>query len=344
MHIRPRPWQVVAPIMVGATLLWGQTAVEATVTDEPSASCPTVGLDGTLTAAEADGEQSDSCNLVDVLVVVDGQGVPIPEAGTEVTLSDFRIDGVESILSVEVSADGTIAVDIDADPSPRPADDASGPCMDDYTIPLLGKKWYPADMPMDWSINLDTIPTGDIKEGNAVDAIRSAMGNITSARNTCGMDDTVAASANYQGDTNTVARISQTACNSNGEFCTTVCPASDEWNGVNTVSFGERRYPVVASTCSKAVAHDGPNRIVEAEMKIDKTWATWTRNGNASTCTSDLDLESVITHEFGHWYGVGHSNGGAAYASLTMFPSVFRCDNNYRTLGAPDVRSLRQYY
>ncbi|HKY32965.1 MAG TPA: matrixin family metalloprotease [Candidatus Polarisedimenticolia bacterium] len=56
------------------------------------------------------------------------------------------------------------------------------------------------------------------------------------------------------------------------------------------------------------------------------------------SCSSEIYLESVVTHEVGHLIGLGHSNQQAAL----MYPSVAFCDN--KPLGTDDTAGRNALY
>jgi hypothetical protein len=81
-------------------------------------------------------------------------------------------------------------------------------------------------------------------------------------------------------------------------------------DGQNTVSWGPLEGTLLAVTCSLYRNDGGPlSTATEFDMKIDPDWA-WTTGAQPS-----FDLQSVVTHEFGHALGLGHS----ADANSIMF-------------------------
>lgn len=57
-------------------------------------------------------------------------------------------------------------------------------------------------------------------------------------------------------------------------------------------------------------------------------------------CSSGYYLEDIATHEFGHWYGLGHSTVSGA----TMWPSAATCSTNTRTLASDDIIGVESMY
>ena len=69
-------------------------------------------------------------------------------------------------------------------------------------------------------------------------------------------------------------------------------------DGHNTVGWAPIGHGVLAMTCTYWNARDG---ATEFDMQIDPAWA-WT----TETSVIKVDLQSVVTHEFGHALGVDH--------------------------------------
>jgi len=59
-----------------------------------------------------------------------------------------------------------------------------------------------------------------------------------------------------------------------------------------------------------------------------------------SGCSGGFYIEDIVTHEFGHALGLGHSTLPAA----TMYPSTSQCNMNNRTLDADDIAGVRFLY
>lgn len=54
----------------------------------------------------------------------------------------------------------------------------------------------------------------------------------------------------------------------------------------------------------------------------------------------DADLQNILTHEVGHFFGVGHTN----IEDATMFPSAERTDTSKRTLAPDDIDAMCTIY
>jgi hypothetical protein len=101
-------------------------------------------------------------------------------------------------------------------------------------------------------------------------------------------------------------------------------------DGQNTVGWYAQSGSVLAVTCT---IYSGSNEL-EFDMEIAPGWH-WT----TSDTGVDVDLQSVVTHEFGHALGLNHSANSAAvmYASYTQ-------GSIKRTLTSDDLAGLNAIY
>ena len=83
---------------------------------------------------------------------------------------------------------------------------------------------------------------------------------------------------------------------------------------------------------------DSSNRMVEADVVI---WdASFTLVTDSSGCSGGIFLQDVMTHEFGHALGIGHSS----VASATMYPTISYCSTAMRSLDADDIAGVETLY
>jgi len=108
-------------------------------------------------------------------------------------------------------------------------------------------------------------------------------------------------------------------------------------DGQNTVGWAAQGGSTLAITCTWYPQH-GPGLDVASEfdMEIDPIW-NWTTGNPAVT-----DLQSIVTHEFGHALGLGH-------AERSRCPGPIMCDSYSRgtiarTPQADDVAGLVALY
>jgi hypothetical protein len=73
------------------------------------------------------------------------------------------------------------------------------------------------------------------------------------------------------------------------------------------------------------------------------TSVTWVANPG-SNCSGKADIESVMTHERGHTFGLNHVDK-VAHPWLTMRQGNKWCSNLWaRTLGLGDMKGLEEIY
>lgn len=163
------------------------------------------------------------------------------------------------------------------------------------------------------------IRDGDGGSDRLLRVLRRAQHNITWARNTCGRPDRVRSKGWFINRTSRLANVS-----SRGG-----CTGGD---GQSTISFGSLPYPSVAMTCVYGVKNGVAS---EADIRIN-TNARWAL-AMPSCSGAELLVEAVMTHEFGHVYGLGHTPSSPW---LTMQPLIRYCDTSANTLGMGDLLGL----
>jgi len=264
-----------------------------------------------------------------------GVGSVVPEPGEGVYAEALTTAGAQE-LEVTRLPDGTIELEHVGDdagdvPALEPARGdlaaarAPGECSDEaYT----DEDWR-VTIGLSYSFNRTTTPR-EIRADAAQGAITTAGTNITGTRNNCGLEDQVPAEMKYLGDTDSEANISRTNCEDPDE--------------ISVVSFGDLAGSILAGTCTwRARNPSGYNEVVESDVKINKANFKWAANPRARTCRDKYDLQSVMTHEWGHTFGLGHVSE-EAHGRLTMSTLIRDCQKSERTLGKGDVRGLNNKY
>lgn len=280
-------------------------------------------------------------------------------------LTDTLTDGGERGITVSVAPDGTVEVDttyeppsagtnseeIDGPLAPRPVPDDDGAKCNSSSSALLGYRWF--ETSPEWRINQGTIPTAEVSVAGGVGAIRDALANVVHQDNACGFGDATTISGTYLGDTNVTAPISYDP--DTGE---SRCMANTTRDGLNEVQFGTRgrlsaTSRVRATVCARVNYREGIDQIAEMDMEIARAWpamygrpaetAGWTITPTASWCEAgrDYDLEGVVTHEFGHWYGLAHVDDSTQV--MSRYTSV-ACATDKRSLGRGDIVGMRALY
>jgi hypothetical protein len=170
----------------------------------------------------------------------------------------------------------------------------------------------------EWSFKKSSTPAGLSRSGVA-EILQKSFGNITGEHNDCGRADHVSATSQYVGTTSRAPN----------------CSSRD---GHNVVGFSSLPSGVLAVTCYWIKG----GKIVEADMRITtrESWAL-----SMATCHGDMPLlESTITHEAGHVFGLDHV-GERRHGRLTMSPFLDGpCNNNEATLGLGDMLGLEALY
>ncbi len=101
-------------------------------------------------------------------------------------------------------------------------------------------------------------------------------------------------------------------------------------DGQNTVGWQQQSGSILAVTCSW---YGGNGLATEFDMQISPGW-TWTTGSPIN-----VDLQSVVTHEFGHALGLNHS----ALSSAVMYAS-YPAGTNKRTLTSDDISGEQAIY
>jgi hypothetical protein len=150
--------------------------------------------------------------------------------------------------------------------------------------------------------------------------------NMGGALNNCGLaEHTFSSNGQYQGATHLYANI-----DSNGN-CTGNFP-----DGQNTVSWEHFDKPdLLASTCWR---DDGLGGMAEADIAIGSDRGIV--DSLPSGCSNSYDLQTILTHEWGHAYGLAHETQGG---DEVMFPTATPCAYR-RHLGRGDWYGMKNLY
>jgi hypothetical protein len=109
----------------------------------------------------------------------------------------------------------------------------------------------------------------------------------------------------------------------------------------NIVTFREQDWPYPGSQDALALTHpmfqlDGNGAIYDSDIEINAFGYDFDPTG---ADPSKADLDSVLTHEVGHWLGLDHATDSEA----TMF-SPFPGGTEFRTLAPDDRRGICEIY
>jgi hypothetical protein len=193
----------------------------------------------------------------------------------------------------------------------------------------LGMPWSEV---VRWRFNPSTVPEYLVSGSSrtaVLASVTSAVHAVSTGANDCGLPADLDLQQRYVGTTTKTANI-----DSAGH-----CQSRDR---VNVVSFGRLPMGLLAVTCVWWEGGSGRTHSVEADIVIDSNAGTFFLNPPPG-CLGQWDLESILTHEFGHVFGLGHVSF-AEHRTLTMSDSLPDCSTDYRTLGLGDYLTLSGHY
>ena len=102
----------------------------------------------------------------------------------------------------------------------------------------------------------------------------------------------------------------------------------------NVVSWGSYQAGVIAVTFIWSAGR----RIVETDLRMN-TYYAWSLDGEAGK----MDVQNILTHEFGHWAGLNDRYKKADYW-LTMYGYSDFGITYQQTLGLGDIKGLQAFY
>lgn len=182
---------------------------------------------------------------------------------------------------------------------------------------------------LDYAFKVSTTPPG-LQRLAARNAIRGGALNVFGTRNSCRLGDRVPVALRYVGNTGAPAQAGNGLCGTN--------------DGRSVVAFGNLQSGVVAAACTISEGRPRYDEVVAADIKINRSDFRWTTEPNARSCRQAYDVEAVMTHEWGHVFGLGHVSEGD-HRNLTMSPIINRpCQAAERSLGRGDVLGLDGKY
>ncbi|QIN82769.1 hypothetical protein GBA63_08995 [Rubrobacter tropicus] len=266
-------------------------------------------------------------------VIVDGDiGAVVPEPGMAVIAEAESSDG-HQYLSVSNPRGGKLLIDgAGREPRPEAASGisarASGPgeCRDSF-YSSRDAKVYNYNR---WYVNGRSIPSY-LSKFRAVSAMKQGAANVTRVRDACGFGDGVRGRMIYEGATRSSVNItSNLNCTSNDYR--------------SEVGFGDLPSSYTAFHCAWVWPKSGaPDRVAHTDIRLNKFDYRWTARVTSS-CRGRQDIESSMTHERGHTFGLGEapegSHGNLTMSNLTNGP----CQTSERSLGKGDAMGLNRKY
>ena len=207
--------------------------------------------------------------------------------------------------------------------TPQQAGSGSPTQCNDSAYSLLGFSW---DDTLAYRFRSSTTPS-ELSVTNTEAAIQKATDNIVRGRNSCSLSDQIDATGTYLGRTTRAVQVTA----SGG------CSAGD---ADNVVAFGDLPGGVLGVTCTWSF----DDIAVESDIRLNSGDFWWTTSPTSADCDDAYDVESVMTHERGHSFGLGHVSE-EAHAHATMSTAINGpCQKTEVTLGKGDVLGLRAMY
>lgn len=210
---------------------------------------------------------------------------------------------------------------------------ATDPACGENAFNLAGPSWMNTGTPTDvWYYNESTASRAGLTVSATEDDIRQAGVNITKGINNCGFAEGVFdVRGSFQGNTSEYANITSTGT------CNSKFP-----NGQNTVSwaaFDSSVSTLLAATCWEwKITVSGSQEMTEADTDLGSNRGIV--DAFPANCSNSYDLQSVMTHEWGHAYGLAHETSGP---DEVMYPISSPCHLR-RHLGGGDWSGMGSLY
>ena len=275
----------------------------------------------------------DRCPIEGRVIVDGGIGAVVPESGMTIT-ADATLSGGNQHLTVSNPRGDEISLDgVGAEPRSQASSgfdaraSSPSPCQDTYAGNRRDAKVYHYNR---WYANTGSIPD-NLSKIRVVAAMKRGGANIFKVQDSCGIPDRVKGELRYQGGTRRSVDI-----NSNGS-----CNAND---GKSVIGFGNLPSGYTAFACvSTWVDNNALDRVASSDIRLNKYDHAWTARVTGS-CRGRYDIESSVTHERGHTFGLGEAPE-SSHGNLTMSAeSNGPCQTSERSLGRGDARSLNSKY
>lgn len=182
---------------------------------------------------------------------------------------------------------------------------------------------------LDYNFNVSTTPP-NLSRLATRNAIRAGGLNVFNTRNDCRLGDRVPVALRYAGGTWAPAQVGDGICGAN--------------DGRSVVAFGNLGDGVLAATCTISQGRPGYDEVLAADVKINRADFRWTTAPDSGSCRGAYDVGGIMTHEWGHVFGLGHV-AERDHRALTMSPVINGpCQASERSLGRGDVLGLDGKY
>ena len=264
----------------------------------------------------------------------DHMGLHVPPPGHGVGAYAVTTTGDYVLTAENVNGRLTVSTSVPATaPATRPAATiATDPACNELGVAYTGKVW---NKTLKWYYNQSTVSRAGLDGITTRDDMRQANSNITLGINNCGYSEAGFGSyiggvplGAYQGTTSKYANIGSNA------MCTSNFPDGQNTNSwgpfdstaPNTLALTCWAWPPGSSFTSEADTYLGSNRNLVTSF--------------SPYCTSSFDMETIMTHEWGHSYGLAHETSGP---DEVMYPYAPKCGLR-RHLGAGDYAGMANLY
>lgn len=251
-----------------------------------------------------------------------GPGIAVPATNSGVENDTLTTTG-EYVLTA-VNANGELTVTQQAAvPQPSVAPDDVACSESEYE--LEGQRWTTTDK---WYYNESTASQAGLSVSASLADLRQANSNMTLGINNCGYAEGVfTASGAFQGDTSKYANIDASG------HCTSNFP-----DGQNTVSW--QRFTSSGTLAITCRHWNGSNVTTEADTGVNP--GVGIVDSLPSPCSSNYDLQTVMTHEWGHVYGLAHDYI-SGNSDEVMWSGISPCRTR-RHLGKGDYNGMAALY
>ncbi|MBG0833353.1 matrixin family metalloprotease [Planomonospora sp. ID67723] len=177
---------------------------------------------------------------------------------------------------------------------------------------------------LNWYYNPSGAPSAVSR--SALAAVRSAAQSMATGQNECRLPGPFKVAQKYGGTTKRTAAVSSAS--------TAACGRED---GYSVVSWKRLGSTALAVTCTWWTRSGG---VVSSDIVINTRYRWFTTQ--PSRCASTYDVRSVMTHEWGHTFGLNHVSP-ARHGTQVMASTIPACSST-RTLGAGDHNAMRKLY